>query len=348
MTTSAPTNKYPVLFLGLPPDGYRVVYSINAHMDQGQRKWARGEARYRSITRSFHRGVAGDLTNQGARILKATPDRRLPDAVFAADCCLAFIGEDGVRRALMSKMRHGERKGEVDHWRRLLRNNQFITAESDCNREGSGDSLFDPNFGIWWTGTGKRTDVGAGRQQSEITGRPVLEIKTIDNHFYHLDTFLAFLPDNRVMVFKDAMTKADYEKLCCFYPDDRRLEMTKKEAMALGANVQFFSTMENGEEKHTIFVPKDCPSRFSEQLSSWGYNIRIVDTSGVGLAGGGTHCCFQRVWDLREFPLRELPQTFKDLLEIEGYKEMSYWPGAMDKKAPLSVQNPLHAMPNLV
>lgn len=322
------------LFLAARPSYFRVSYSINGWMNL--EAWRERPQAILAGVKLFWRVVGLEITNNGDELIRAPGHRLFPDWVFAADPCVAWIDENGQRRALMSNMKHPERKGEVDVWRQnILPRNGFETTDSILHREGSGDSLFDPNYGIWWTGVGERTAVGAGEQQSQLTGRTVIELQTKDHHFYHLDTFLSFLPSGHVVVYKDALTEKDYKTLCSFYPHDKRFELTKGEAETFAANLQFVTKYgpKGRSLSHKVFVPKDTPPRLARTLRDWGYRVKPVDVSGVRLAGGGTHCCFQRVWDLRRFAEKALPDALLERLKTDDRLKSSIWLSQPHKRA---------------
>jgi len=309
------------IYLACRPDHFCVEYVINGHMINGYMAWLNNSDHIFATVHRFWKDTAATITDHGNKLITALHDPRCPDDVFDADSSISFRGEDGKFYALMSRMKCPERRAEVNHARRALRAAGFRTVESDCVREGSGDTLFDPNFGIWWTGIGKRTSPGAGRQLSALSGRPVIEVPTIDDHFYHLDTFLSFLPSGHVVLYKEAMTAETYNTICSLYPADKRLELTKSEAMAFGANLQIVTAYaKDNAQTHHVLIPHDCPSRVAETVKEWGYEVKPVNISGVRHAGGGVHCCFQRVWDLGRHPMR-LPDDFNTPPHRSHYRQ---------------------------
>lgn len=294
-----------------PPNYFRVVYNINGHMGEGMLAWKKNPDIIRSGIRALWRQGVAEITRHKGTLIEIRPDQRCPDQVFAADPLLAFIAEDGTKTALISRMKYAERKYEVIRARQAAKAAGFSVIESNCTREGSGDTLFDPNHGIWFIGVGKRTDPGAGKQLQEITGRPVIEIPTSDEHFYHIDTFMSFLPNGHVILYKDAMTPEAYKMICELYPEDKRLEIDRRAAMKFTANPQILTEyLARGEQRHTVVMPKDCPEKVTDKLRAWNYQVEFIDIKAARRAGGGIHCCFQRVWDLRKHPLKTLPEGF--------------------------------------
>ena len=291
------------------PRYFRVVYTINGHMDDGMRAWRINPVVIRSGVRQLWQQGVREIENHQGQVIRIPADRRCPDQIFAADPLLAFINEDGIKTALVSRMKYAERQAEVSPARSAARQAGFQTIESDCVREGSGDTLFDPNYGLWFVGVGKRTNRGAGQQLEKISGRPVIELPTLDDHFYHIDTFMSFLPHGHVMLYRDAMTPLSYALICKLYPAEKRLEMDRRAAMTFAANPQIITEyMTTGDRRHTVVMPEDCPPKILGQLRAWGYNVETIDIKAARRAGGGIHCCFQRVWDLRKYPLQLLPE----------------------------------------
>ena len=322
------------LYLAGNPDQFRVEYVINDHMDIDG--WKKDPAGILSSIKAYWNAVSAQITGSGNRIIVAPANKLYPDSIFAADSCLAWIDEQGKPNALISSFKHPERQGEEQVWKdRLLPAAGFNIVQSISKREGSGDSLFDPNYGIWWTGVGQRTDVGAGEQQSQVTGRTVIELQTQDGSFYHVDTFLAFLPKGHAVVFRDAMHPKDQQTLCDFYSADKRLELTKDEAMSFAANMQVVTNYNwRGKiRSHTILLPQDTPQRVSDVLKGWGYKVQPVDVSGVRLSGGGSHCCFQRVWNLKRYAEKALPSVFLQRLKVDDTLQSSVWRSAKHEQA---------------
>lgn len=303
-----PSEGSPDIFLASPPDHFRIVYAINDHMHEGMLEWKKNGPKIYKDIQAFWRAGAQEITKRGAQLIVIPADVNCPDQVFAADSSLTFIKEDGDIIALMSRMKYPERKAEVEHARKPLQEAGFTLIESDCIREGSGDTLFDPNTGMWFLGKGKRTAPGAGQQLSVLSERPVVEIPTIDEHFYHLDTFLTFLPKGHVMFYKDVMTPGAYEFLCSLYPVNKRLEINREAAMKFSTNIQMIAEDKNRSPlDHTLMISADCPQDVKQQLREWGYQLKPLKIRAARLAGGGIHCCFQRVCDLRRYPLRVSP-----------------------------------------
>ncbi len=297
---------------------FSVLYSINGHMDEGQKAWRRDPVGIRQGALDLVRACAAEVTSRQNSLIRIPGSKYCPDQMFVADQGLYFIKDDGQKTALMSRMRHPERRPEVPHARRIMLQQGYKVVESRDYREGSGDTLFDMNHGIWFTGTGKRTAPGAGRQLHEVSGRPVIEIPTIDDHFYHLDTFLSFLPKGHVVLYKDAMTSDAHKLICKLYPPEQRLEIDRNAAMALAANIQIISDYRDGTRKDVLLIPEEAPKRVKNQLKKWGYDIVEVSVGAALKAGGGIHCSLQRIWDLRQFPQQALPPEF--IQGLQGYR----------------------------
>src|SRR5262249_50518968 len=129
-----------------------------------------------------------EITKRGHMFIEGRPNAACPDHVFVTDHFTAFIMPDGERRAILSSMRYQERQPEIEEARKMLLKGEFHIASSDCRREG-GDVRYDHSYGFWINGVNMRTAPGAGKLLSRLSGRPVLEIPTINEYYYHTDTF---------------------------------------------------------------------------------------------------------------------------------------------------------------
>ena len=126
-----------------PPDHFGIQYEINPWMrvsnavDKGA-----SQAQWQNLTRVL-------AQEAGAELERMTPVAGLPDLVFTAN---AGVVHDG--KAVISRFRHRERRGEEEHVARWFREHGYhvIRLNTDCYFEGAGDLLGFPD--TWFGGTG--------------------------------------------------------------------------------------------------------------------------------------------------------------------------------------------------
>jgi N-dimethylarginine dimethylaminohydrolase len=124
----------------------------------------------------------------GETVELVDPQPGLPDMVFTANAGVIHRG-----RAVISRFRHPERRGEEPVWRRALEALGLeVHVLASAFFEGAGDALFvgDRLF----AGHGFRSDRASHAEVGRILDVEVTSIELVDPRFYHLDT--CFSPIN--------------------------------------------------------------------------------------------------------------------------------------------------------
>jgi N-dimethylarginine dimethylaminohydrolase len=254
-------------YLMCPPTHFAVVYRINPWMDVGRPTDAgRALRQWRRIHDAYVRA--------GHDVAIVEPVEGLPDMVFAANAGLMVDG-----RVLAARFRYPERAGEESaylSWFHKLGVDQVSTA-SYVN-EGEGDYL--PMGSMILAGSGFRTDPRAHDEVREFFGRPVVNLRLVDERFYHLDTALAVLSDDAIAYWPGAFSTGSSGVLRELFPD--AVIASEEDAVAFGLNA-----CSDGAN----VVMSSAATGLAAQFRERGFRPVPVTTSELQKAGGSAKCC---------------------------------------------------------
>lgn len=279
-------------FMMCPPDYFRITYAINQHMLQGRQAWAANPVVMQKLAKHQWMTLKKTLEDLGARIILLPPDARYPDQVFSADSAIALT-HLGRRRALLSRFRFNERKGEdapiAQHYRRL----RFEVQYSEAPLEGTGDCIWDTRRRLFWAGVGVRTSLAAHQTMRDFFGVPVVSLRLNDGDgnreslFFHLDTCFCPLPQGEIVLFEPALHASALAAIAERVPDDLWLRVTAVDAAKMACNMVALG-------RH-LLVSNDLSLGLTKQLRARGYILHPLDLSVFQLAGGAMHCLTQPV-----------------------------------------------------
>ncbi|WP_280384899.1 dimethylargininase [Nocardia wallacei] len=256
----------PRRFLMCRPDHFDVRYAINPWMDVAAPvDRARALAQWESLRAAFER------CGHRVDVIAAEPD--LPDMVFAANGGLV-IGD----RALAARFANAERWAEGPAYHRWLSAQGLarVAAAAEIN-EGEGDFAVVGDRVL--AGTGFRSSRAAHREVAEFFDLPVVSLRLVDPHFYHLDTALMVL-DGTIAYYPPAFDAASVRMLARLYPD--AIVATAADAHVLGLNGVC--------DGHHVFL-SDRATALADQLRARGYDPIGIDLSELLKAGGSVKCC---------------------------------------------------------
>lgn len=253
-------------YLMCRPTHFDVVYSINPWMDPGKpvdpdlacAQWQRLHDLYLSL---------------GHTVELIDPEPGLPDMVFAANGATVLDG-----KVLAARFRNAERRAEGPAYARWLRERGYTVQDPQHVNEGEGDYLVAGRRIL--AGTGFRTDPASHAEAQEFFGRPVIGLRLVDEHFYHLDTALSVLDDDNVMYYPGAFSPGSREVLRELFPD--AVLATAADAAVFGLNAT--------SDGRNVVLPEAATGLLG-RLAERGYRPIGVDLSELLKAGGSVKCC---------------------------------------------------------
>lgn len=254
-------------FLMCRPEHFAVTYAINPWMDPAAGADAAKAVDQWEALRAAYRAL-------GHEVSLIDPIEGLPDMVFAANGALVVGG-----RVYAARFTHPERHAEGPAYAGWLRENGFPEVlEPEHTNEGEGDFLTLDH--VILAGTGFRTDIAAHQEAQEFLGRPVVTLRLVDPHFYHLDTALFPLGGGNVAYYPEAFSSGSRAVLERLFPD--AVLATGRDAAALGLNAVC--------DGRNVVINAEATGLI-ETLKIHGYEPIPVDMSELRKAGGGPKCC---------------------------------------------------------
>lgn len=203
------------------PDFFDIEYEINAwmhkenHVDRelAERQWLQIKQIYNAI---------------GVAVEELTPVGGLPDLVFTANAGLVIDG-----KVMLARFLNPERQGETPVNEAWFKANGFANVQLPQNVfEGEGDCLYAQE--TLFAGHGFRSDVKSHAELKDFFGKPVVSLKLVDPHFYHLDTCFCPLDDETVMFLPAAFDEASVKAIRSHFKTV--IEPTAHDAAAFGLN----------------------------------------------------------------------------------------------------------------
>jgi N-dimethylarginine dimethylaminohydrolase len=271
------------------PDQFRVDYSINPFMDlDAQPDPARAAHQWLALVESLR--AAGACVE----VLEARPDS--PDMVFAMNLGLV-LNDLGQRRAVMSHMRHPERRQEVRSTQPWFADRGFATPY--VGRDGVGAHLEAGDafaFGdALVVGYGPRTEELALKHLAADLDVRVRGLRITHPGMYHLDLAFCPLDGTRAMVCPAAFDEPSAAAALALVPEP--LVLSEEEALTFCANSVVVG--------RTILMPA-CPDRVRSRLESWGFEVVLLELGEFHLGGGSARCLTNPLDVLRG---RDLPEV---------------------------------------
>ncbi|MET1059286.1 MAG: arginine deiminase family protein [Nocardioides sp.] len=256
------------------PDHFRVEYVINPFMDPAdQPDHARAMAQWEHLV--------GTIESLGGRVDTLAQRADAPDMVYAMNLGLALVREDGQPHAVMSHMRHPERRMETASAQPFFADLGFAT--SYVGRDGIG-AHFEAGDAFAFgdalvVGYGPRTEELGLKHLATDLGVRVRGFRITHPGMYHLDLAFNPLDDRRAMVCPAAFDDESAAALLALVPEP--LVLTEEEALTFCANSIVIG--------RTILMPA-CPDRVRAQLEEWGFEIVLLDLDEFHKGGGSIRC----------------------------------------------------------
>ena len=264
------------VFLMCPPEYFTVAYVINPWMNGNLRRIdnALAKQQWRSLY---------DVLTDLATVRLVLPQPGSPDMVFTAN---AGLVKD--RRFIVSRFRYPERQYEEPYFADWFMDRGYDVSlmPRDVPFEGAGDALFDRGKKCLWMAYGHRSISAASEIIAKKLDLDVVELKLVDQRFYHLDTCFCPLEGGYVMYYPPAFDEASREAIEKRIASPKRIAIAEEDALAFACNAV------NIEE--TIVVNRATPA-FVKTLSRNGFDVVQTPLSEFMKAGGSAKCLTLRL-----------------------------------------------------
>ncbi|MBI2682356.1 MAG: hypothetical protein HYX26_03925 [Acidobacteriales bacterium] len=264
-----------------PPTYFDVIDVKNPFMQGASVDKAKARAQWEGVRQAF--ADAGC----GVREIEAVPG--LEDMVFAANQTFAAVTPRGEKFIVPSAMRFESRRREVPYFVEYFRKAGYRVIDLALPEgeflEGGGDLLWNADERFVWAGHGSRsTRGGVARftQAMALVGVKVVQLELCDPRFYHLDTCLAVLTHESVLIHPAAFTD---DALAEIRSRAKRVhEVSEEDALRFTCN---------GVSVNGRFLVSALTPGLEKILAAEGLQPMPVDT-GEFEKSGGSVCCLKQ------------------------------------------------------
>lgn len=217
--------------------------------------------------------------------IDAVPD--LEDMVFINNP--VFVGESRELGPFIvpSRMRFASRQREVPHVVEWFQGRGYKVCELDLAGEyleGHGDLLWQPDGAKVWAGFGARSRKGAVERFAAAMrklGIEVVPLPLVDPIFYHLDTCLAPLSSDAVLIYPGAFSPEAQQAI--YKNVGRAHEVTREEALKFVCN---------GVAANQRYITPQLTPMLERVLNREKLTPVVVSTSEFEKSGGSV-CCMK-------------------------------------------------------
>jgi len=268
-----------------PPEHFEVKDVKNPHMDLSCPVDAfLALQQWDNLRRKFQE------LGMGVQIIDPIPE--LEDLVFTNNQVFVGFNSSGDGFVIPSRMRYESRQREVPHVVQWFRERQYqiIDLSFDVGGflEGHGDLLWHCDMKRVWAGYGIRSTYSGIARFSETIrpmGVAIIPLQLTDPHFYHLDTCLAPLNAEAVLIYREAFSLASYASIKASVP--RVHEIGRDEALGF---------MCNGTAIRGHYLASRLTPRLEDILGEEGLEPLPVECTEFEKSGGSV-CCLKLLID---------------------------------------------------
>jgi len=270
------------------PDYYQVLAVKNPFMAGhiGAVDLPRARRQWEQLREAF------DAADLPVSLIEPTPG--LEDMVFCANQSLAGTRPDGEKVALLSAMRHPSRRREVAAFEAWYKERGYrvmkLKSGGHDTFEGSGDAIWHPGRRLLWAGHGFRSDPETFTQVARAFETPIIQLKLVNERFFHLDTCFCPLTTESVLIHPAAFDAASLELILKIFP----IVVTSNEVDA-SARMACNATVVRGK----IAILQKGSTAVSNHMHALGLGVCEVDTSEFIKSGGSVYCLKQSLFDGR-------------------------------------------------
>lgn len=208
----------------------------------------------------------------------------LEDMVFTANQALTGLSPRMERVALMSSMQHPSRRREVPLIEAWLKERGYRTRSlksKTSHFEGAGDAIWHPGKRLIWGGHGFRSEAEVYDEIAEVFDAPVVQLKLVNERFFHLDTCFCPLTPEAVLIYPSAFDAASLELILKLVP----VVLTATEAEA----VRYMACNAGIVDSKTAILQRGTSS-VRRHMEAMGLSVVEVETTEFIKSGGSVYC----------------------------------------------------------
>ncbi len=220
-----------------------------------------------------HENFVKVLQEQGIEVKYTESSPPLNEQVFTRD--IGFCIEE---QMYISSLASDIRQGEVKPLIQLMTQMDLPFTRLFAPSIEGGDVMLDHS--TIWLGISGRTDARAASYLEKVLPDHEIIPLPLREDILHLDCAFNILSENEAVIYPDAFSQADLERL------ERRFSLIRvndQEQFEMGTNV-----LSIGNRK-VLSLPQN--KRLNAVLSEWGFHVIEVDLSEIIKSGGSFRCC---------------------------------------------------------
>lgn len=257
-----------------PPKYFEIKYEINPWMSTlNNIDYQKAFLQYTQLKQIYD--------NLKIKYNEVFPNPSLPDQVFTTDVGFAFN-----KIFLKANFKYNERKKEADIAEIHFKINNFKIEYLPSHVFFEGGDLIKSQDNLF-LGYGKRTSKEAGPFIEKIFNKNVVLIKLDNPYYYHLDTLFCPLNSSVAMIYKDALSKNESDKLSSYYKNI--IEVTKQDIGIFACN-----SIVSG---NNIVMPFGISEKLKKQIEKYEFNVFEIEFSEYLKGGGAIHCASLEIHD---------------------------------------------------
>ncbi len=226
------------------------------------------------LARSQWDGLHKTLISLGAQTELLSPQKKLPDMVFAANAGLV-----SGKKFIRSNFRFAERQGEEPHFEQWFAQNDYevVRLPEGLYFEGEGDALFCGD--LLFCGYRFRSDIRSHQAIGDILKCLVISVELVEDRFYHLDTCFCPLPGGEAIWYPPAFDA--YGQKVILQRVNHLIEVCPEEAAHFACNAVVL-----GKD---VVLAENSP-QLGRSLQERGYRTHELPMSEFIKAGGACKC----------------------------------------------------------
>ncbi|MFH2204606.1 MAG: arginine deiminase-related protein [Elusimicrobiota bacterium] len=210
------------------------------------------------------------------------PVEGFEDMVFTAHTVFTGLSCQMDKICVLGQMRHPARRGEVAHFAKWFRRAGYRVIQlkdETLTFEGAGDCLWHPGKRLLWGGYGFRTDLEVYPEIAQAFEAPVIQLKLVNERFYHLSTCFCPLTHEAVLVYPSAFAPESLELILKLFPI-----VLAAEELEAAAKLPCSAAIVDS----TVLLQKGAATA-RRQIKAIGLKTRETETSEFIKSGGSSH-----------------------------------------------------------
>lgn len=257
-----------------PPKYFEIKYEINPWMSTSNNiDYQKAYIQYTKLKNTYNK--------LNIKLNEIFPNPFLPDQVYTTD-----VGFAQSKIFLKANFKFENRKKEADIAEIHFKKNNFKIEYLPSHIFFEGGDLVKSRDNLF-LGYGKRTSKEAGAFIENIFNKNVVLIKLDNPYYYHLDTLFCPLNSSVAMIYKDALSTVEFDKLSAYYKNI--IEVTKQDTDVFACN--------SVVSDNNVVMPFGISENLKSQIKKYGFKIFEIEFSEYLKGGGGIHCASLEIYD---------------------------------------------------